>query len=299
MLPAVFGPAHAYEAGLTATDVKRMLANGTWTALRRGAYVRTAEWERAGPTRRHELECAALLLVSPAGLVVSHTSAAVLHGVPLLQAPARPVATRPRPPGGQALHPARATSAGLLPEETVLLRGLRVTGLLRTAVDLARTLDGSGAAVAVDGALRLGLVQPALLAAVDRARGWPGAARARLVVLEAEPLAESPLETLTRLRVLAHGFPRPVAQYVVRDARGTFLGRVDMAYPRERVALEADGRTKYASPADLWAEKRREDGLRDDGWQVVRAYWSDGDDRGAALAARLRRAFLRSTRRVA
>lgn len=294
VLPPVFGRAQLAAHGLSTTDARRLLANGTWTALRRGAYVRTEHWEQAGAAQRHELECAALLLVSPRELVVSHGSAAVLHGIPLLQEPAQPVVTRPRPVDGPALHPPRASSARLLPTETVLLRGLRVTSLLRTAADLARTLDEHGAAVAVDGALHLGLQRAALAAALGQVPGWPGVARARALVADAEPLAESALETLTRRCVLAHGFPVPVAQLVVRDARGAFLGRVDMGWQRERVALEADGKGKYATRVDLWAEKRREDALRDAGWQVVRAYWSDLADGGAALAGRLHRAFARS-----
>lgn len=65
---------------------------------------------------------------------------------------------------------------------------------------------------------------------------------------------------------------------------------------------EFDGRVKYGRllrpgqrPEDvLWAEKLREDALRDLGWQVVRWTWADLDREGL-IADRLHRAFRRST----
>jgi hypothetical protein len=60
--------------------------------------------------------------------------------------------------------------------------------------------------------------------------GWPGTALLRDVICLAEPLSESPMETRLRLLLVDAGAPRPVAQYDVRDARGRFLARVDLAY---------------------------------------------------------------------
>ncbi len=54
---------------------------------------------------------------------------------------------------------------------------------------------------------------------------------------------------------------------------------------------------KYTAPADLFAEERREDRLRDAGREVVRYTWDDALRRPDALAARVRRAFLRAARR--
>ena len=62
---------------------------------------------------------------------------------------------------------------------------------------------------------------------------------------------------------------------------------------------EADGRGKYTDAGVLYAEKQREDWLRDHGLEVVR--WTPADLRTthsiAALIARLRGAFRRSARR--
>ena len=82
--------------------------------------------------------------------------------------------------------------------------------------------------------------------------------------------------------------------------RGVHLGRVDFWWSRFRTVGEFDGQVKYGrllrpgqEPGDVvFAEKRREDALRDEGLQVVRWTWRELD-RFAAVAERLRRAFER------
>jgi very-short-patch-repair endonuclease len=91
---------------------------------------------------------------------------------------------------------------------------------------------------------------------------------AREVVALASPLAESPLESLVRLAVHDDGFPPPQLQ--VRIA----CYRVDLAWPAQRVIVEADGRVKYSGD-ELWREKRREHELRRHGYTVIRVLWSD------------------------
>ena len=92
-------------------------------------------------------------------------------------------------------------------------------------------------------------------------------------------------------------------QYEVHDAAGALVGRCDFVWEEQRTLGEFDGRVKYGRllrpgqrPEDvLWAEKQREDALRDLGWQVVRWTWADLD-RGVLLADRLHRAFRRAAR---
>ena len=74
--------------------------------------------------------------------------------------------------------------------------------------------------------------------------------------------------------------------------------------------LEFDGQVKYSRSADqpdpfghrrspqqvLWAEKQREDRLRELGYEVVRVTWADLDD-PVALARRIRAAIERARRR--
>ena len=83
---------------------------------------------------------------------------------------------------------------------------------------------------------------------------------------------------------------------------GSFVGRVDFAWPCLGIVGEFDGRVKYGRGLEpgrdladvLWREKLREDRLRDLGWQVVRWVWADLQD-PRALHERLRRAVERGT----
>ncbi len=89
-------------------------------------------------------------------------------------------------------------SAGLADTDVTAWFGVPVTTVARTVGDLART-DPPAGLMAADAALRHGLVTTAEL---DRVlvgmAGWPGVRRARVVAGLASPLAESPLESLTR-----------------------------------------------------------------------------------------------------
>jgi very-short-patch-repair endonuclease len=81
-------------------------------------------------------------------------------------------------------------------------------------------------------------------------------------------LAGSPQET--RLRLLLHRspLPRPVAQFVVRDALG-FVARVDFAWPDRKVAVEYEGVWHGESPQQVAADRRRLNRLTAAGWTVV------------------------------
>lgn len=81
--------------------------------------------------------------------------------------------------------------------------------------------------------------------------------------------AESPEETRLRLTLTRAGLPEPVLNHNLNDERGIFVARLDLAYPKYRVAAEYDGRghatgSQFASDADRW------DAIRAQGWQHVR-----------------------------
>jgi very-short-patch-repair endonuclease len=85
---------------------------------------------------------------------------------------------------------------------------------------------------------------------------------------------------------------------------------VDFLLDDEKVVLEFDGKVKYTRTADepdpfgnrrtpqevLWHEKRREDRLREMGYEVVRVTWSELDD-PRALAQRIAAAVRRARAR--
>ena len=95
--------------------------------------------------------------------------------------------------------------------------------------------------------------------------------------------------------------PRRSCSRLFYDEDGQFVARVDFCWQKQRTIGEFDGKIKYGrmlksgqSIEDvLFAEKRREDALRDLGWQIVRWLWADLYRRGV-IRDRVLRAFARS-----
>jgi hypothetical protein len=196
------------------------------------------------------LSRAAYLHVERRGGVLAGYSAAQLLGASCEPrgAPAEVLvpAHVPRHPGLVA-HQGAAASRDLRRVVPPGGRVVVVTGRERTAWDLARRLDLVEAVVALDalarparpgGSLRF---DPAEL--LNRRSANPGARGSRRldrVVALATPRAESPMETRLRLVLVLGGLAAPVVQYVLSEPGGRFVARLDLAYPRARLALEYD-----------------------------------------------------------
>jgi hypothetical protein len=227
---------------------------------------------REAARRRHALTAAAVALRRPDHHVAA-ASAAVLHGLPLLEPAGLPqlvTGTNATLGRRDAAHIRFARVAEADAEEWY---GIPVTTSARTVVDLARFEPRSGL-MAADAALHEGLLSRRDLDAVlGRSAGLHGIRRAREVLAIASPLIESPLESLTHLALHEDGFPAPELQVALRGADGTQY-RVDFFWPQRRVVLEADGRGKYRDE-ELWREKRREIALTRAGYRVVRVIWRD------------------------
>ncbi|MDQ1703805.1 MAG: hypothetical protein QOF18_171, partial [Frankiaceae bacterium] len=90
--------------------------------------------------------------------------------------------------------------------------------------------------------------------------------RGEALLDDIEPKTESPMETRTRVEMVANGLPRPEAQFVVRTPAGRFVGRMDLAYPQAKLAVEYDG-------AWHWEQRRSDDrrraAVRAQGWEVL------------------------------
>ncbi|MBB3083172.1 type IV toxin-antitoxin system AbiEi family antitoxin domain-containing protein [Geodermatophilus sabuli] len=290
----------ALAAGLSDGELARFVRRGELERLQRGAYLDTGT-----TVHRHR----AVIEATVAGLrrpgVVSHASAAVLHGLPLWRVPTARVHLIRRPPAagsGSArvhLHVAR------LPEDQVtVVDGLRVTDATRTVVDLARTLPFEPAVVTADAALAARLTTRAALTACLAGMGpVPGARRAARALDFADERSESVGESRSRVLIHRVGLPAPEVQLRVHRADGSVVGRCDFGWEGARTLGEFDGRVKYGrllrpgqAPGDaVFEEKLREDELRDAGWEMVRWTWADLD-RPQVVAARLRRAFARGAR---
>lgn len=283
--------------GLTDAELRGLRRRGALTVVRPGAYLHGPEPDDA--VAQHLLAVRAALPCLGPDTVVSHLSAAVVHGLPLWSVGLDRVhATRARVSGARVSGVVHLHAAALAPEEVVLVDGAPVTSVARTVVDLGRTLPFERALVPADGALYRRLVAPqALLDALERGARRPHNAAARRMVEFADGAAESPGETRSRVAIHRAGLPAPILQHVVGRKR------CDFYWEEYATVGEFDGRVKYGrllrpgqEPGDaVFAEKRREDELRDHGREVARWVWDELDPFDTA-ASRIWRAFARGRR---
>lgn len=289
-------------AGYASDELARLARSGELVHVRRGAYE-PATGEDGNPAIRHARLIEATVRLAHPDNVVSHLSAAVLHGLPVATNRLGPVhLTRPHRRGGKKRSGVHIHAAPLAPEDVTLVREMATTTLARTVADLGRTQPFRFAVMAGDAALRAGLPRDLLDLCVDRAVGWPGVAGARRVVTFLDARSESPGESLSRVALQLASVPPPVLQYEVWDGPD-LVGRSDFCWPEHGTLGEFDGRSKYGrllKPGQraedvVYREKRREDALRDLGWQVVRWVWADLD-RPQVIGDRVLRAFGRSRR---
>lgn len=262
----VFRARDALAAGLL---TRNQLESRAWRRLFRGVYA------DAELPDTHAISVAGAALVIPDGAVFAGRTAAYLLGAEALVESAAPVevivpeADRFGPVTGLRI---RRTS---LPITQVRSVGrYTCTTPVRTAVDIARHEDVPASVVALDVLLSRGLVRSRdLIEAVDRLPAGRGSVRARRAVDLADERAESPPESVLRVLLRSAGLV-PVPQYVVREAEGRFVARVDLAFPECRVAVEYDG-AWHGRPGELARDRRRHNALVAAGWTVVHVTAAD------------------------
>lgn len=284
--------AHGIDSG----SVARLVRSGALQRVRRGGYVdEVATNER----QRHLQLVATTVPLVGLSTVVSHWSAAAVHGLPLWGTDLAKVSvTRPPASHGNRDRWVHSRACPLPSDDVEVVDGWRVTTLARTAVDLARTFEFERGVAVMDAALRLGVPREDVLALIADTPRRPGIVRARRVGVFADPLSESVGESKSRIVFDRWGLPRPLLQYEVCSRSGTFVGRTDFGWPEFGVLGEFDGVIKYSGRLELGVsgseaiaqEKQREAALRDLGWIVVRWMWDDLAN-PAQLVRRLNVAF--------
>ena len=264
--------------GLGPHDVQRAAKDGTLARLRHGSYcdvgdvdgdARAAHWLRLEATRP----------LLGAGAVISHQSAALIHGIWLPDHLLGQVTiTRQRSVGGHLTPWVHTYVCPFDASDVVQIDGMAVMTRARTALDLARTLSYLLGVGVVDAFLREGVTKDQLAQQVTAARRRPGNGKARSVVDFADPRSESMGESESRVLMARVRIPAPELQVEVYDASGRFVARSDFGWRKARLLGEFDGLVKYGrllkpgqSPTDVVVEeKRREERLRRVGWDVVR-----------------------------
>jgi uncharacterized protein DUF559 len=258
----------AKAAGFSAQDLAELVDTGKVRRVLRGVY------QSASVPDTLENRCRAAGFVLRSCAVLCDRTAAWLHGVdtfayreleilPPLETFVLRDRARTRRKGCQG------GERDLAPQDYQMIDGIRVTTPLRTALDLGCRLHRSEALAALDGFMRTcGLTREDLQAELPRYRGRRGVVQLRRLVAIASELAESPGESWTRMAIIDAGLPAPRLQLWVKD-NGVDRYRLDMSYPRHKVAVEYDGREFHDSKERRDADEERRDWLRTQGWTVI------------------------------
>lgn len=289
----------ANEQGIDDHQLSRMCGARQLQRLRQGAYIDPADLAGLYPEDRHRLHIVATARAMRSPAVISHVSAAVMHGLPVWNMDlTRAHFTRDRRSGGFTTRWLRVHAAPLEDRDIEIVDGLAVTSVARTVLDLARSQPFEQAVVSGDGALNRARVSPAeLAAAVVEFRGRRGIPAAAKAIAFMDAASESAGESRSRVIMQRLELPAPQLQRVIRR-RGRHLGRVDFCLAEHGVVGEFDGLAKYergrrgeeSSGEVVAREKLREDAIRQTGAVVVRWVWRELDTPWV-IRARFRDAF--------
>lgn len=283
---------------------------GPWLRLQSGAYVDREVYLARPPAERHRIAVhAASRCMRGGSAVVSHLSAAVLHGLPQYRFGDRAVeVTLAGRVGGSSRDGLRRHLDALPGDDVVSVEGVTCTSVDRTVFDVARTASLEMALACADAALRRETVsarrfdaaaqerwRERLRRRADQASGRRGVRRARWVIEFADGRAELPGESISRLQLHRIGFQQIDLQVAVAGPRGADYF-VDIGLRDVRTFWEFDGEVKYRDAAMrggrsvervLLDEKRREDWIRGTTqWRLCRGGFEDVRT-PEALAARL------------
>jgi hypothetical protein len=279
------------DAGISKRRIELALEGGRLVRIRHGVYVGAGSWPE-DDGEQHLLRAWAEQLVKP-GAAVSHRSAARYWRLPLPHEgwAEEPVwLTLPRGGAARSEREVRLQQCVAdLPGEHVTRSeaGFAVTTLARTAVDVTRSLPLPEALLVLDAAVRtqcsrfvvqLGrreLANPRLVAIarepfVEVADVLRGMSRVKRALSFADPIRESPIESLSYGHMVEAGLPLPTCQHEVRTPNGVYFP--DFFWDGHGVIGESDGRVKYVDSGAVMREKEREQVLRDLGFRIVR--WS-------------------------
>lgn len=258
------------------------------------------------------------------GSVLSHTTAALLWGIPmpwrledgvgLLRAPdlGRGSAALPIP----AVRPGRSLEDGeplpLLhcrvdpgsssrigrgvivhrrrPGATARLGQLVVSSQPEVLRELSTMMPLGDVIAAVETvigpeAVHAGETIASLRAGLDAGRGTAGTARARRALERARPDVRSPGESVMRLILDAAGFPEPTPNLPVRDPRTGRARFIDLAWEGTGFGVEYDGEDHRTTKEQWRKDESRRDELASLGWTLAR---SNGDDLRRPLRILLR-----------
>lgn len=263
--------------GAMARHLHREVAAERMLRLRRGVYVWSSAWARLAPTERYLAFVVAVAKCSEQRPVLSHASAAAIHGLPIVGAwphsihqivdPARGGRSDP----GRVRHTVQCSAVDIEERD-----GLLVTTLARTLLDLASSAPVFTAVASIDAALhrpryggQAAVDKGELFRCYERSLSFRGARRALELIKFGDGGAESPHESNSRVTMARLGVAAPQLQHHVRIDGAEY--DTDFYWRSADAVGEADGDGKYldermlagrTTREVLLSEKRREDAIR-------------------------------------
>lgn len=257
-------PTHVMRrAGSRAEQVSMLERDGIIERIIRGLY-------RLAGTQSPLQDIAAALQRHRDG-VASHTSALFVHGLEVVPPDVPHITLPPGSTSRSRLATMHRSPIGRI--DRTRRQGLPVTTVARSIVDAAELLREELLAAVVNEAVtrRLVLVPHIVDAAlrVEAAPGRKGSGRLRAVLRSwTEPIRpDSVAEAAAIRRIRTFGLPAPVTQHVVTGADGSFVARVDLAWPSQKIAREYQS-VKWHRPDRIEPDEIRLQHLEALGWEV-------------------------------
>jgi hypothetical protein len=294
----VFLRREAIEHGYDDADLRAAVRAGILARVRHGAYTSARRWTTADDLVRHQLRAHAVLRSHRSSIALSHTTAAVFHGLRLFEPDLRRVHVTclnrrlARTTDDIVYHHGSVEVTNLVEVQRAL-----VVDPVRAAIEAASVGSIPQGVVVLDSVLDLAAAElNDLWHCYEERTGWPNSRRLQVSLRLARPGSNSVGESLARHLMWRTHLPEPVLQFEVRGAHGELIGRTDFAWPEYGVLGEFDGIAKYgrllrpgeSSQDAMVREKLREDRLREaTGWLMIRLVWSDLATQ-SATAARIR-----------
>jgi very-short-patch-repair endonuclease len=265
-------------AGLTASTIGRWSNEGRLIPLHRGVYA-VGHAALVVDARR----LAAALASGPDAVVIDRSAAAV-HGLLVDNRLRTDIATTRA--GGRGHPGIVAHRRTLRPDEITTVRGIPVTTVERTLLDVAATGRPGDLAKALERAEELRLLDlRKLRAQIKRSKGQRGVARLRAAVDALEPedprLIRSKLEKGVLRLIKQHRLPEPKVNVWLYE------WEVDLHWPQLRVAIELDGWQSHRTKAARDRDYDRDLGLALNGYATHRISWDQYRHNRAKVVAAL------------
>jgi predicted transcriptional regulator of viral defense system len=258
--------------GLTDDAAQKRRATGRLHRIHRGVYSLVPR----ELLKREGLYMAAVLACG-SGAVLSHRSAARLHGLQNydygridVTVPKRSQRTH----SGVAVH----TSTTLTDADVTVVNGIPTTTIARTLFDVADLITARQLERAFDQADAMHALD--LNEIRDQVARNPTRPAAKAVkhLLKTHYIGSTPTENEFEEKFLALTrslkLPDPTPQFWIDPGDGEPPIRADFAWPDRKIVVETDGRRTHGTRHAFESDRRRDQRLIAAGWRVIRTTWT-------------------------